>query len=201
MNSLDTLTVVAAVTGSCAAALVGWLRGARGTRRSQSKVQLSKRWRSAATAFVVLGAIAAAIAAPVISVLWTVVALNFLLGQRESIPFSTYPMFSRPPETAWALRFEDSDGELIAIGQIGLAPHIVRKRFETELQAARARGIRDVGATRRSAAAVLAALFEQHRPARGPLAASPITIVLLEYSLDSGRLLMVRTPIMQTTPR
>jgi hypothetical protein len=201
MNSLDTLTVVAAVAGSCAAALVGWLLGARGARRSRPEVHASRRWRSAVSAFVVLSAVAAAFAAPIISVLWMVIALNFLLGRRENIPFSTYAMFSTPATTAWTLRFEDSDGQLIAIGKIGLAPHIVRKRFETELQTARQRGIHDIGAARRSAAAVLAALLEQHRPPRGPLAASPITIVLMEYVLESGRLHTVHTPIMQTTPR
>jgi hypothetical protein len=200
MNSLDALTVVTAVTGSCAVALVGWFRGTRDPRRSQSDVPTSKTWRSALTAVVVLGAMAAAVAAPMISVLWAGVALNFLLGRRESIPFSTYPMFSTPTNKAWALSFEDSDGESIAIGQIGLAPNILRKRFETELQVARARGIDDIVAIRRSAAAVVAGVLEQHRPRGGPWAERPITIVLIEYILESGRLLRVRIPIMETPP-
>jgi hypothetical protein len=149
---------------------------------------------------VILAAVGAAIAAPVVAVLWATVALNFILGQRENVPFSTYPMFSRPATTAWTLRFEDSKGELIAIGKIGLAPHSVRKRFATELRAAQARGVRDVDAARHSAAAVVAALLEQHRPRRGPLAVSPIRIVLIEYVLESGRLLTVQTPITETTP-
>jgi hypothetical protein len=201
MNSLDTLTVVAAVAGSCAAALVGWLLGARDARRGRLEVQAPRTWRSVVTAFVVLIAIAAAFAVPIISVLWMVIALNFLLGQRENIPFSTYAMFSMPTTRAWTLCFEDSDGQLIAIGKIGLAPQILRKRFETELQTARQRGIHDIGEARRSAAAVLAALLEQHRPPRGPLAATPITIVLMEYILESGRLQTVHIPIMETTPR
>jgi hypothetical protein len=200
MNSLDTLTVVAAVAGSCAAALLGWLLGARGARRGQPEAQAPRTWRSAVTAFIVLGAAAAAFVAPIISVLWMVIALNFLLGQRENIPFSTYAMFSMPSPRAWTLCFEDSDGQLIAISKIGLAPHVVRKRFETELQTARRRGIHDMGEARRSAAAVLAAVLEQHRPPRGPLAATPITIVLMEYVLESGRLHTVHTPILETTP-
>jgi hypothetical protein len=160
-----------------------------------------KRWPSAVTAFVVLGAIASAVAAPVISVLWVLVALNQLLGQRENIPFSTYSMFSKPSETVWAVRFEDSEGGVIAIGKIGLAPHVMRKRFAAELRSARRRGINDVDAARHCAAATLATLVEQHRPPAGPLATSPITIVLMEYSLESGQLLTARTPILETTPR
>ena len=37
-------------------------------------------------AFVVLGAVAAAFAAPIISVLWMVIALNFLLGRTREHP-------------------------------------------------------------------------------------------------------------------
>jgi hypothetical protein len=201
MNSLDSLTVIVAVAGSCAAALVGWMLGARGARRSRSKVSPSKWGRSAVTALVVLGAIAAAVAAPVIGVLWVVVALNFLLGRRENIPFSTYPMFSRPSNKAWALQFEDSEGALIAMGKIGLSPQILRKRFETELQAARMQGIRDIAAARRSAATVVADVLEQHRPGQGPWAVRPVTIVLVEYVLESGRVHRVRIPILETRPR
>jgi hypothetical protein len=201
MNSLDSLTVIVAVAGSCAAAFVGWMRGSRFGRRSRLEVPPSKRWRSAVTAMVVLGAIAAAVAAPAIGVLWVVVGLNFLLGRRENVPFSTYPMFSRPSNKAWALQFEDSHGALIAMGAMGIAPQILRKRFETELEAARMRGIRDIGAARRSAAAVVSGVVEQHRPERGPWAARPITIVLIEYVLESGQLHRVRIPILETPPR
>ena len=110
-------------------------------------------------------------------------------------------MFSRPATKAWALRFEDSDGALIAIGKIGLGPVILQKRFETELNAARKGGIEDMRAARRSAAAVLAAQIEQRRPAHGPLATTPITIVLIEYTLESGQVLTVCTRLMETTPR
>jgi hypothetical protein len=200
MNSLDTLTVVVAVAGACAAALAGWWRGTRRAHLGRPEARASTRQLAAVTAFVVLGAIAAAIAAPIISVLWTLVALNFLLGRRENIPFSTYPMFSTPSNKAWALCFADADGELLAIGQIGLAPHIMRKRFETELQAARARGIGDIDTARREAASVVAGVFEQHRPLGGTWAARPITIVLIEYGVDSGRLVRVRIPIMEIPP-
>jgi hypothetical protein len=133
-------------------------------------------------------------------VLWILVALNFLLGKHENVPFSTFAMFSSPSKRAWTLRFEGPNGELVPIGTIGLAPHAMRKRFEAELKAARARGD-DIGAARRSAAEVVAALLEQRRPLRGPLATRPITIVLMEYVLESGRLCTVRTPVMETTPR
>ena len=198
MDSLDALTVVLAVAGAGAAAVAGWAIGARAARRGRSGSPPSRRWRAGVTAFVVLGAVAAAVAAPVVVVLWVVVGLNFLLGHRENVPFSTYPMFSRPADTAWTLQFEDPDGELVAMGEIGLPPHIVRKRFETELQRARTQGIHDLGAARRSAAAVVATLLEQHRPAWGPLATRPITIVLVEYTVDTGELSRMRIPILET---
>jgi hypothetical protein len=198
MDSLDALTVAVAVAAVGAAAVVGWALGARAPRRHQSVSPPSRRWRAGVSAFVVLGAVAGAVTAPVVAVLWVVVGLNFLLGRRENVPFSTYPMFSRPPDTAWALQFEDPDGELVAMGRIGLPPNIVRKRFETELQRARAHGIHDLGAARRSAAAVVATLVEEHRPAWGPLAARPITIVLVEYRADPGGLSRVRIPVLET---
>jgi hypothetical protein len=197
MESLDALTVVVAVAAAGAAAVAGWALGAR-ARRHRSGSPPSRRWRAGVTAFVVLGAVAAAVTAPVVAVLWAVVGLNFLLGRRENVPFSTYPMFSRPPDTAWALQFEDPDGRLVAMGRMGLPPNIVRKRFETELQRARAQGIHDLGAARRSAAAVVATLLEERRPVWGPLAARPITIVLVEYTVDPGGLSRVRIPILET---
>jgi hypothetical protein len=200
MSSSAAVTVVAAVAGTCGVAMVGWVLDARDTRRTRRDARPSKRSRYATTAFIILTAVGAAIAASSISVFWMVLALNFLLGIRENIPFSAYSMFSQPATTAWTLRFEDSKGELISIAKIGLAPHVMRKRFATEMHAARKRGISDMDAARRKAATVLAALLEQRRPSRGPLAASPITIVLIEYSLDSGKLITVKTPIMETTP-
>ncbi len=198
MDSLDTLTVAVAVAAAGAAAVAGWALGAWTARKHRSGSPPSRRWRAGVTAFVVLGAIAGAAVAPAIAVLWVVVGLNFLLGRRENVPFSTYPMFSRPPDTAWALQFEDSDGELVAMGTIGLPPTIVRKRFETELRRARTQGIHDLGAARRSAAAVVATLVEEHRPAWGPLATRPITIVVVEYTVDPGGLSRLRVPILET---
>jgi hypothetical protein len=200
MTSVDVLTLVAAVTGSCVVALVGWLVGVRAARWTAPTTRPSKMRHRSVTALIALGALAAAFLSPITSVLWVVLALNFLLGGRENIPFSTYPMFSRPSTTAWALRFEDCRGELIPIAKIGLAPHAMRKRFATEMRVARQRGISDIHAARHSAASVLAGLLEQRRPAGGLLAATPITIVLVEYSLDSGRPRMLKTPIMETSP-
>ena len=150
------------------------------------------------TALVVVGAGVGAVVAPVVAVLWVVVGLNFLLGGRENVPFSTYPMFSRPTETTWTLQFEDPDGELIAMGRIGLPPTIVRKRFESELRRARAEGRHDPADARRSAAAVVAGLVEEHRPAKGPLAATPVRIVLVEYTDGPDGLSRVRIPILET---
>jgi hypothetical protein len=195
MSSAGTLTLVVAVAASCAVALAGWVASDRPNARS------SKRWRTATMSLMVASAIAAAIVAPAVSVFWLLVALNFAVGLHENVPFSTYPMFSNPEPKAWSLRFEDSNGQAVKIGKIGLAPHVVKKRFATELRAARERGIRDVADARRTAAGILAALVEQHRPPGGPLAACPITIVLVEYILESGQLRRVNVPILETSPQ
>jgi len=198
VSSIDAVTLAAAVGGSCAAALAGW---AAPDRRTSHDQRVSRRRRGAVMTIVVAGAAAASVTAPVVSVFWALLALNFTLGRRENVPFSTYPMFSNPDTTAWSLRFEDPNGQAVKIGKIGLAPHIVRKRFATELRTARRRGNGDESAARQVAAEVLATLIEEHRPPGGPLAASPITIVLVEYILESGRLRTVKTPIIETSPR
>jgi hypothetical protein len=159
------------------------------------------KWGRVTTPFIVLGAAAATIVAPITSAFWILVALNSLLGRGENVPFSTYAMFSNPRTRATILRFEDGDGHLIAIGKIGLAPHTVQKRFATELRAARLRGISDVAAAQRAAASTLTSLVEQHRPPTGLLATTPIAIVLVEYTVESGRLRTVRTPIAEASPR
>jgi hypothetical protein len=200
MSSASSLTILAAVVGSCAAALGGWLAGARGVRRRRSEVRPSRRWRSTVTALIVLAALAGAFAAPLISVLWALIALNLVLGRRENVPFSTYSMFSQPDSQAWALRFEDSHGDVVPIGQMGVSPQNAKKRFDSEVSAARDQGILDLGAARRRAAELLATEIEQHRPTRGPWAASPITIALIEYHLESGSLETARTALVETAP-
>jgi hypothetical protein len=159
------------------------------------------KWGRVATSFVVLGAAVAAIAGPITAVLWVVVALNALLGGGENIPFSTYAMFSAPRKRSWILRFEDCEQQLIAIGKMGLEPHVVQKRFETELRTARLRGNGDEGTARRAAASALATWVERRRPPKGPLATTPIVIVLVEYTVESGTLHAIRTPIGEASPR
>jgi hypothetical protein len=201
MTSLDGFTVVIAVAVSCAVALLGWLLDYRETRQGQAELRQSKRRLDTTRGLIAVCAALAAIVEPAIAVLWVVVALNFALGRDENVPFSTYAMFSKPDSNAWTLRFEDCDGSLVPIGKLGLAPHTMRKRFTTELRAARRNGIRDVDAARRSAAAPLAELVEQHRPLAGPLATSNITIVLVEYSMASEGLVTIKTPIVETSPQ
>jgi hypothetical protein len=201
MSSLDGLVTVAAVGAAAAAALIGWLLAARRARRGQPMMRPSGRWRTTVTVLVVLVAAAAADAVPIIATFWTLVALNFVLGQRENVPFSTYSMFSKPATTAWALRFEDAAGELVPVRLMGISPHVQKKRFDTEVQAARARGITDLGSARRAAAEVLAVEIEEHRRPDGKWAKTPITIALIEYNLASGSLVRVRTPLMETRPR
>jgi hypothetical protein len=201
MISADLLVVASAGAGTCAVALLGWFLETRTSARHPSDRRPSMQWGRAATAFVVAGAAAAVIAAPITAVLWVVVALNALLGGGENIPFSTYAMFSTPGKRSWILRFEDCDQHLIAIGKMGLEPHVVRKRFETELRAARLRSNGDEVAARRTAASRLATLINQRRPPAGPLATTPIVIIFVEYTVESGRLGALRTAIGEASPR
>src|SRR5262245_20959916 len=201
MTSVDSLTVVVAVTAACRVALLGWLLDHRERRRGRPEFDRSKRRRQRIRVALAVCAAVAAVIAPVLAVLWVLVALNFVLGSSESVPFSTYAMFSVPDSTAWTLRFEDRDGRLVPIGKLGLAPHTMRKRFTTELRTAHRQGIRDVDEARRKAAAPLVALVEQHRPPAGPLATSPITIVLVEYSMASEGLVTVKTPLVEARPQ
>jgi hypothetical protein len=159
--------------------------------------------RGRRVAMVVCAAIAigTAFVAPVIALFAIIVALNCLLGGGENIPFSMYPMFSEPSMRSWALRFEGPDGALVPIGLIGFNPQLAKKRFATEVGAARTRGVSDVGEARRHAGDVLVTEIHQHNRYQGPWSATPITIVFVEYSVESGELVTTHTPLAQTTPR
>jgi hypothetical protein len=194
---IDIVVLVAAVAAPCVVALIGWLTGGGRSRHDEN---LSNKRRKVVLTSIGAGALVAALVAPSIAVFWVVLALNVVLGVRENVPFSTYSMFSMPSRTAYALRFEDHDGELVPIAMMGLAPHVMLKRFAAEQRAARRRGVRDVDAVRRDAASVLATLVEESRPSGGPLARKPIAIVLVEYSLESGRVRQTKTPLMETSP-
>ena len=89
---------------------------------------------------------------------------------------------------------------MIPVSALGVDPIAARKRFSTEEQAARARGVTDPNEVRRSAIAHLALEVEQRRPLNGPLASEPITISLNEYVLEGGRIRTVRTKLVETTP-
>ena len=199
----DATTIVVAVAAVVAASLLGWLFAARRTRAGGSAwatPRSDRSWRMAVTASVVVGTVAAATQAPVIAVIWLLVPLNLLLGRRENVPFSTYPMFSKPAGTASALRFEDEAGSLIPVRQMGISPHTQEKRFHTEVRAARARGITDLDEARRAAAEVIAADIEAHRRPGARWANTPITISLVEYSLESGALETAHTTLLETRP-
>ena len=89
---------------------------------------------------------------------------------------------------------------LVPIRQMGISPHNQKKRFDTEVRAARTRGVADLDEARRSAAEVLAVEIEEHRRPGGRSAKTPITITLIEYSLESGDLVTVRTGLTVTRP-
>ena len=200
MISLDALTVVAAVAGAVTMALVGWLLGARRARRGQPPVWGSETWRSAATKVVVLGAVAAAIGAPIIVAFWVLLALNFVLGQRENVPFSTFRFFDRPATSAWALRFEDAAGDLVPIRQMGISPHNQKKRFDTEVRAARAAG--SPTSTRRDegAAEVLAVEIEEHRRPERKVGQHTHHDHAHRVQPRIGGLVTVRTGLFETRP-
>jgi hypothetical protein len=163
--------------------------------------QRVSRLRILGTVAVAALAVAAAFFEPVISVFCVLVALNIIFGDGENVPFSTYSMFSNPPRTAWALRFEDPHGELVPIGKMGINPYITKKRFGTEVRVAREQGVADVDAARRRAAEVIAEQIEQHRPPRGQWSAEPITIVFVEYRLAAGGgRVRAQTALLDTAP-
>ena len=197
--SIASFTVLVAVGGSTVAALLGWWTAARNTRRGGRSASPSRGWRNGVVAFVVIAAVAAAVLAPVIGVMWALVALNFAFGRRENVPFSTYPMFARLPAEVWALQFEDAAGQLVPIAVFGMNPVNTHKRFSRELEVAHAEGITG-GAGRQRAAQALAAVLEQHRPTIGPWSDTPITILIIHYEFDSGGITTRRTPIVDTAP-
>ncbi len=138
---------------------------------------------------------------PYVAVFATVVALNCLLGSREILPFSMYPMFSQPTTATWSLSFQDPDGALVPLGMMGYNPQIAKKRFATELGVARSRGISDLAEIRRYAGAVVVEEIHEHRMYQGPWAAKPIIVVFVEYSVESGELVKTLTPVGRTKPR
>jgi hypothetical protein len=151
-------------------------------------------------AAVVVLALVVGFVVPAVTVLCVVVALNFVLGPGENVPFSMYPMFAHPAKTAWTLRFEDGDGELVPIAMMGINPVEAKKSFATELRSAAGRGLRDVSARERSAAEVVARQIEQHRPPVGQWAETPISIVLVEFTLKAGRAQRNQRSLIETRP-
>lgn len=156
------------------------------------------RSRWAAVGLVALG-VALGVAFPIVFVLCVLVALNFVFGRRENVPFSTYPMFSQPTAKTWTLRFEDPEGALVPIGMMGINPVNAKKQFASEVQAAA--GGMDLHARRVRAAEVLAGQIEARRAAGGPLASRPIRIVLVEYTLDADGARRTQEALIETGPR
>jgi hypothetical protein len=200
MDSVSGVTILVAVGSACVAAALGWFVGARRAHRAQPVVAPTRKWRLVVTGIVVLGAIGAALVAPIVCVFWILVASNFILGQGENIPFSTYNMFSQPRDTAWALHFEDDAGEFVPIGLMGINPVDMWKRFASELDDAYRSGITDRRVAQRRAAEAIAIHLEQCRPESGRWSTTPIKIVLLEYFLQSGRITASQTLLAETTP-
>lgn len=163
-------------------------------------MQVSSGWRMTAAAVIVVAAIACTAVAPIVGIFWALVAGNLAFGRDETVPFSTYPMFSQPPERAWSLRVQDPDGEVIRVAALGISPVAAVKRFASDERAELEDDGVDRSEARRRAAAKYARLIEEHRPIRGPLSAAPITIVLTEYLIEAGAVRTVRTPLIETSP-
>ena len=144
--------------------------------------------------------VAFALALPELGVFGLLVAANLVLGPVEWVPFSGYPMFSRPAERAWSLVVEDEGGNVVPVGTLGIDPVAAKKRFATDEQAALDGGAPDRSAARRIAAAAYVSTLDQHRPLRGPLAATSFTVCLIEYTVVDGRTRRARTALLETTP-
>ena len=142
------LTVVVVVAGAVAMALVGWLLGVRRARRGQPPVW-GERWRSAVTTLVVLGAVA--------SRSWRRSSGRSGCCSRPEL--RTRTRRERPVLDVQILRpacYERMGVELRrfsrppgAVRQMGISPHNQKKRFDTEVRAARARGVADLDEARR----------------------------------------------------
>lgn len=196
--------LVAASAAGAGLALAGWVREARLARLARRAGTASgprgdRRFERAATAAVVVIALAGVLVEPVVGVFWAVVGLNHVLGGGEHVPFSRYGMFARAGARALALRFEDTTGERVRAGAFGILPTAAKKRFLTELRAARAAHGEE--AARRRAAEVVAEWVERGRPGRGPLAGEPIAVVLVEYRLDGTDIRTTRQVLATTAPR
>jgi hypothetical protein len=195
--SLDgaVVVVVAAAAGGAAVALGGWGLRARSPRRSTP----SAAFGAGAAILIVVLAVAAVPIGPPVAVFSILVGLNQLLGRGENVPFSTYPMFSRPEQRSWSVRLEDAAGEIVGTPAFGMIPSAMRKRFATDVEAALAAG-QDPRHARAVAADRLAEVLERRRPRIGRLATEPVTIVLMDYQFDGTALHRERTPLTVSTP-
>ena len=86
----------------------------------------------------------------------------------------------------------------IHIGQHLLT--LIQRDHSTSGRTARLHSNGDEAAARRTAASTLATLIDQRRPPAGPLATTPIVIVFVEYTVESGKLSALRTPIGTASP-
>ena len=197
-----TVVVVVATAASALVAVGGWAVHAGERRREPAAPGERRRppaFPPAAALIVVALALVSVPIGPRVAVFSVVVALNHLLGRGENVPFSTYPMFARPDRRSWSIRFEASSGAVVSTTAFGMIPPVVRRRFSSELEAARAE-TGDLRRARRLAAASLAATLERRRPRTGPLATETVSIVLVEYDFDGEALRATRTPLAVCAP-
>jgi hypothetical protein len=191
--SVASITLIVGVGVPIVVACVGWFLPERSSWPSPKTMRV---WAG----IIAVAAVVAAVIAPVVAILWIFVALNFTLGTRENVPFSRYPMFSRPAADIWSVQFEGDDETPVPTQVLGLAPVDVNKMFAQEARVAARRGASEAAA-RQAAAQKMAALVESRRPATGPWSSAPIHIVVLDYSFDStGKIAAARTTL-DVTPR
>src|SRR5215813_9886439 len=100
--SAASITLIVGVGVPVVVSCVGWFLPER------SKWPAPKTMRTWCVV-VAVAAVIAAVIAPIVAILWIFVALNFTLGAGENVPFSKYPMFSRPARNLWSVQFEGAD--------------------------------------------------------------------------------------------
>lgn len=193
--------VVGLTAASVAVALGGWILSVvmrRGSVGDQARPR--PPWSGRVAGLVI--AAAALVGLPAgrsVAVFLILVASNQILGRAENVPFSTYPMFSRPDRRSWSIRLEDGSGELVSTTAFGIMPPTLRKQFGTDLERART-ATADLLDARRRAAAELAETIERRRPKIGPLADEAVSIVLVEYEFDGRVLHRARTVLATSAP-
>ncbi|MEM7139541.1 MAG: hypothetical protein AAF548_00820 [Actinomycetota bacterium] len=90
--------------------------------------------------------------------------LNATLGRSESVPFSSFAMFSQPRNEAFVIRFVDGSGDPIAVRRaFGVTPTVALKQFQSIRRELRANGAGETEADIAAAETLVARFARRNR--------------------------------------